>query len=58
MAQMSESAADTSHYGYTVEQCPVTGRWNVFWGDKPMEEDFATQAAAEEWIDEQIQLNR
>ena len=55
---MSESAVNTSHYGYTVRQSPETGRWRVFWKDKPMDEDFATQAQAEEWIDEQIPLNR
>ena len=54
---MNESA-NTSNYGYTVAQNPATGRWNVLWKDKPMEADFATQAEAEEWIDELIPLNR
>jgi hypothetical protein len=34
------------------------GKWSVYWKDKPVEEDFASQAEAEEWIDEQIPLNR
>jgi hypothetical protein len=56
---MAESETNAAyHYGYSVRPNPRTGRWEVYWKDQRMDEDFDTQANAEEWIDEQIPLNR
>jgi len=55
---MNKSAQGDAYYGYTVKQNAETGRWSVYWKDKLIDEDFASQAEAEEWIDEQIPLNR
>ncbi len=55
---MSESAASSLYYGYELKRNLRTGRWEIYWKDKRVEQDFATQAEAEEWIDEQIPLNR
>ena len=48
----------SDNYGYTVRQNPKTGRWEVFWKDKKLEIDFGKETDAEEWIDDQIPLNR
>lgn len=45
-------------YGYIVKRNDVTGRWEVFWKDKKIDEDFPREADAEEWIDDQMPLNR
>jgi hypothetical protein len=55
---MVESATNTGYYGYTIRQNPESGRWNVYWKEKAMDADFASRADAEEWIDEQMPLNR
>lgn len=46
------------YYGYTVKLNPQTGRWEIFWEGKKQEPDFAREADAEQWIDDQIPLNR
>ena len=56
--KVSTPADNTGYYGYAVRRNAETGRWNVYWKDKPIDQDFASQAEAEEWIDEQIPLNR
>jgi hypothetical protein len=48
----------SEYQGYTIRQNPETGRWEVFWRDKKQAVDFAREADAEEWIDEQFPLNR
>ena len=48
----------SENYGYTIRRNPATGRWEVYWNEKKIELDFATEADAEEWIDDQIPLNR
>ena len=55
---MSESAPSSLYYGYAVKRNLRTGRWEIYWKDKRIGEDFASPAEAEEWIDEQIPLNR
>jgi hypothetical protein len=46
------------YYGYLVRRNEQTKRWEIFWNDKKIDVDFAKQADAEEWIDDQIPLNR
>jgi hypothetical protein len=46
----------SKNYDYTVRRNPATGRWEVYWGEKKQELDFATEADAEEWIDDQMPL--
>ncbi len=48
----------SEYQGYMIRQNPKTGRWEVFWRDKKLEVDFAREAEAEEWIDDQFPLNR
>jgi hypothetical protein len=49
---------ETSYYGYTIRQNLKSGRWEIFWKDRRIDNDFASKSAAEEWIDEQLPLNR
>jgi hypothetical protein len=46
------------YYGYVIRENPTSGRWEIFWNDKKQEVDFDLKFKAEEWIDEQIPLNR
>lgn len=46
------------YQGYDIRQNPDTGRWEIYWQDKKLEVDFAREADAEEWIDDQFPLNR
>ena len=55
---MDETHPAGNLYGYAVRRNAATGRWEVFWKDKKITEDFASQADAEEWIDDQMPLNR
>ena len=55
---MKEALASSLYYVYELRRNLRTGRWEIHWRDRRIEEDFATQAEAEEWIDEQIPLNR
>lgn len=55
---MDETYQRDRLYGYTVIRNGVTGRWEVFWKDKKIGEDFPSEADAEEWIDDQMPLNR
>lgn len=48
----------SDNYGYAIRRNPASGRWEVYWNEKKIELDFATEADAEEWIDDQIPLNR
>jgi hypothetical protein len=48
----------SNNYGYLIRRNPATGRWGIYWNGKKQEPDFATEAGAEEWIDDQIPLNR
>jgi hypothetical protein len=58
VAAMNETHPAGNLYGYTIRRNAATGRWEVFWKDKKITEDFASQAEAEEWIDDQMPLNR
>ncbi len=55
---MDETYPAENLYGYAIRRNAATGRWEVFWKDKKIGEDFASQADAEEWIDDQMPLNR
>jgi hypothetical protein len=44
--------------GYSIKQNPQTGRWEIFWQDKKQNGDFEREADAEQWIDDQMPLNR
>jgi len=46
------------YQGYDLRQNPQTARWEIFWKDKKGEPDFATRAAAEDWIDDQFPSHR
>lgn len=46
------------YQGYTIKQNPDTGKWEIFWQDRKQEGEYARQADAEEWIDDQFPLNR
>jgi hypothetical protein len=48
----------SEYQGYVIRQNPDTGRWEVLWKDEKLDVDFAREAEAEEWIDDQIPLNR
>ncbi len=55
---MDETPRKEHLYGYAVRRNAATGRWEIFWKDKKLNQDFATEADAEEWIDDQMPLNR
>jgi hypothetical protein len=44
--------------GYIIKQNPETGRWEIFWQDKKQDGDFEREADAEQWIDDQMPMNR
>jgi hypothetical protein len=46
------------YQGYLIKLNPKTGRWEVFWKDRKQEVDFATEAEAEEWIDDLFPSHR
>ncbi len=55
---MDDAQSAGNLYGYTIRRNAASGRWEVFWKDKKINQDFASQADAEEWIDDQMPLNR
>ena len=50
--------SESEYYGYMIRENSKTGRWEIFWNEKKQEPDFDRKFQAEEWIDEQIPLNR
>jgi len=46
------------YQGYEIRQNRETGRWEIFWKEKKLEGEFARQADAEEWIDDQFPSHR
>jgi hypothetical protein len=48
----------SEYNGYQIEKNPETGRWEISWKGKRLDVDFAREADAEEWIDEQFPLHR
>jgi hypothetical protein len=48
----------SEYQGYVIRKNPDTGRWEVLWKEEKQDVDFAREADAEEWIDDQIPLNR
>jgi hypothetical protein len=46
------------YQGYTIQQNPDNGKWEIFWQGKKQEGEFARRADAEDWIDDQFPLNR
>ena len=46
------------YQGYEISKNPETRRWEIFWKGKKQHGDFAKEAEAEEWIDEQIPSHR
>lgn len=49
---------ESEYYGYTIRENPVSKRWEIFWKERKLELDFSRKLDAEEWIDEQLPLNR
>lgn len=48
----------SEYQGYVIRQNSETRRWEIYWRDEKFDVDFAREADAEEWIDDQIPLNR
>ncbi|MGH7932656.1 MAG: hypothetical protein ACREQN_05745 [Candidatus Binataceae bacterium] len=48
----------SEYQGYSIKHNADTEKWDIYWEDKRVEGDFAREADAEEWIDEQFPLNR
>ncbi len=48
----------SEHHGYLIKQNPDSGKWEVFWKDKKVAANFAIEADAEEWIEDQVPLYR
>lgn len=46
------------YQGYIIRRNPQTGRWEIFWEGRKQNGDFAREADAEQWIDDQMPLNR
>lgn len=46
------------YQGYTIRINPDTGRWEIVWEDTVTPVDFPRAADAEQWIDDQMPLNR
>jgi hypothetical protein len=46
------------YQGYTIRNNPDTGRWEILWEDTVTPIDFPRAADAEQWIDDQMPLNR
>ena len=44
--------------GYTIRSNPDTGRWEVLWKERVQSVDFPRATDAEQWIDDQMPLNR
>jgi hypothetical protein len=44
--------------GYTIRNNPDTGRWEILWKERVQSIDFPRAADAEQWIDDQLPLNR
>lgn len=48
----------SEYQGYEIRKNQNTGRWEIFWKDKKLKVDFAREADAEEWIEEQFPSHR
>ena len=46
------------YQGYTIRNNPDNGRWEILWKDTVKPVDFPRTADAEQWIDDQMPLNR
>ena len=44
--------------GYLIKQNADDGKWEIFWREKKVAGNFAREVDAEDWIDDQIPLNR
>jgi hypothetical protein len=44
--------------GYTIRNNPDTDRWEILWQELVQPVDFPRAADAEQWIDDQMPLNR
>jgi hypothetical protein len=49
---------ESEYCGYVIREDPTTDRWESFCNDKKRQIDFDRKSETEEWIDEQIPLNR
>jgi hypothetical protein len=58
MANTSHQEAPSMLYGYVIRHNQRSERWEVFWREEKEDQDFATRAEAEEWIEDLIPLNR
>ncbi len=49
----------SEYQGYAIKLNAQTGKWEIFWKEKKVAaEDFAREADAQDWIDDQIPLYR
>jgi hypothetical protein len=55
---MPQEISQPNYEGYILRKNQVSGRWEIFWKERKLPDDFDTLALAEEWIDDQIPLHR
>lgn len=48
----------SQYQGYTIKLNEQAGRWEIYWRERKLDMDFAREADAEEWIDDQIPSHR
>jgi len=48
----------SDYEGYQIKQNSQDRKWEIFWRHKKVAGDFAREADAEEWIDDQLPFNR
>ena len=48
----------SEYQGYRIELNPQTGKFDVYWKERKVGGDFAREADAEEFIDDQFPSNR
>ncbi|WP_304826288.1 hypothetical protein [Candidatus Binatus sp.] len=58
MNSEKQENAMREYQGYLIKENSETGRWEVFWRERKQKVDFAREAEAEEWIDDQIPSHR
>lgn len=48
----------SEYEGYSIKRNPETGKWEIFWQGKKQNGDFEREGDAEQWIDDQMPMNR
>ena len=59
MSEVLEGSRKMAEYqGYDIIKNAETGKWEIFWKGKKIEEEFVREEDAEEWIDDQFPSHR